>query len=117
RGLAGLLRVAEAENIFVVVTADHSTPSSGPLIHSGEMVPFTVIGPGIRRDLVRHFDEVHCGAGSLGQLNGGDFMPMVLNWLDCAKLRGLMDTARDQPYWPGERVPFRLDMIQGGHDV
>ncbi|MDH3346771.1 MAG: alkaline phosphatase family protein [Desulfobulbaceae bacterium] len=111
RGLVELSRLAMEEDIFVVVTADHSTPSSGPLIHSGEWVPFTVVGPGIRRDLVQHFDEVHCGAGSLGQLSGGDFMPLVLNWLDCAKLQGLMDTADDQPYWPGKRIPFRVDGI------
>ena len=67
------------------------------------------IGPGIRRDRVKSFDEVHCAGGALGQLQGQDFMYCVLNWLDRAKLQGLMDTPADQPYWPGNRKPFRID--------
>uniref|UniRef100_UPI0040568415 2,3-bisphosphoglycerate-independent phosphoglycerate mutase n=1 Tax=Candidatus Electrothrix sp. TaxID=2170559 RepID=UPI0040568415 len=92
----------------VIITADHSTPSAGPQIHSGEPVPIAVAGPGIRRDLVTGFDEVQCAPGSLGWVQGQDLMPMVLNFLDRAKLVGLMDTPDDQPYWPGKRTPFRL---------
>ncbi len=40
---AGLARslpaVLDDPDVLVVVTADHSTPSAGPLIHSGETVP------------------------------------------------------------------------------
>ncbi|XCN74126.1 MAG: alkaline phosphatase family protein [Candidatus Electrothrix aestuarii] len=92
----------------VIITADHSTPSAGPQIHSGEPVPITVVGPGIRHDLVTGFDEVQCAPGALGWVQGRDLMPMVLNFLDRAKLVGLMDTPDDQPYWPGKRVPFQL---------
>ncbi len=91
------------DEVVVVVTADHSTPSSGPLVHSGESVPFTVVGPGIRRDKVILFDEVSCATGGLGMLRGEDVMCMVLNWLDRSKLQGLMDTPVNQPYWPGRR--------------
>ncbi|BCO10786.1 phosphoglycerate mutase [Desulfolithobacter dissulfuricans] len=109
RGLGQVLdRLLDGETM-VVVTADHSTPSAGPLIHSGEPVPIMAIGPGIRRDRVKSFDEVHCAGGALGQLQGQDFMYCVLNWLDRAKLQGLMDTPADQPYWPGNRKPFRID--------
>ena len=91
-----------------MITSDHSTPSSGPLIHSGEPVPITVVGTGVRRDGVERFDEINCAGGALGFVTGADFMPMVLNFLDRTKLRGLMDTPEDQPYWPGLRKPFSL---------
>lgn len=100
------------EETIVVVTADHSTPSSGPQVHSGEPVPITVVGPGIRQDLVQRFDEIHCGAGALGGVRGKDFMYMVLNWLDRAKLQGLMDGPHNRPYWPGDqRQPLLLDCL------
>ncbi|VAW38291.1 Phosphoglycerate mutase (2,3-diphosphoglycerate-independent), archaeal type [hydrothermal vent metagenome] len=113
RGLAAAVDRAGDGETVLIITSDHSTPSNGPLIHSGEPVPIMVTGPGMRRDQVRHFDEIHCAAGALGQVYGADFMPMVLNFLDMAKLKGLMDTAVDQPYWPGRRSPFRLDNEKG----
>ena len=35
-------------------------------------------------------------------------MNLVLNFLDRAKLRGLMDTPEDQPFWPGNYQTFRV---------
>jgi 2,3-bisphosphoglycerate-independent phosphoglycerate mutase len=78
------------------------------LIHSGETVPVTVVGGGVRRDGVGRFDEVSCGAGVLGHVRGRELLHLVLNHLDRAKLVGLRDTPADQPYWPGSRVPFRV---------
>ncbi len=95
--------------VMIALTADHSTPSSGPLIHSGEPVPLTFCGPGIRKDLIGRFDEVHAAGGALGSIRGKEFMLLVLNHLDKAKLRGLMDTPTDQHYWPGDYEHFRLD--------
>jgi len=109
RGLGKVIEELLADEIVLVVTADHSTPSSGPLVHSGEAVPFTVVGEGIRRDNVFLFDEVSCAGGALGMLQGSDLMYLVLNWLDRAKLQGLMDTPRNQPFWPGSRRPLLLD--------
>jgi len=109
RGLGKVIEELLADDIVLVVTADHSTPSSGPLVHSGEPVPFTVVGRGIRRDNVFLFDEICCAGGALGMLQGADLMYLVLNWLDRAKLQGLMDTPRNQPFWPGIRKPFMLD--------
>ncbi len=109
RGIGSQLEELLDDNTVVVVTADHSTPSGGPLVHSGEPVPLMVIGPGIRRDQVAAFDEISCCGGGLGQLVGSDFMPCVLNWLDRCKLQGLMDCETDWPYWPGPRRPFRID--------
>ncbi len=104
-----VLQEIEARNdILFVIASDHSTPSSGPLIHSGETVPVVFAGPAMRRDRVCAFDEISCSQGCLGHLQGLDFMPMVLNAMDRIKMKGLMDTPEDQPYWPGNRRPFRL---------
>jgi 2,3-bisphosphoglycerate-independent phosphoglycerate mutase len=91
------------------VGADHSTPSAGPLIHSGETVPFLFCGPGIRCDAVQRFDEISAAGGALGPMRGTELMLMILNALDRAKLKGLMDTRRDQPFWPGRYTPFTID--------
>ncbi|MBW1964768.1 MAG: 2,3-bisphosphoglycerate-independent phosphoglycerate mutase [Deltaproteobacteria bacterium] len=109
RGLGNVLNtMLDDPELLLVITSDHSTPSSGPLIHSGEPVPITVVGTGVRRDDVERFDEIRCASGALGFVTGDDFMPLVLNFLDRTKLRGLMDTPEDQPYWPGLRKPFSL---------
>ncbi len=99
----------EDPDVMIALTSDHSTPSSGPLIHSGEPVPLTFCGPGIRRDLIGRFDEVHAAGGALGSIRGKEFMLLVLNHLDKAKLHGLMDTPVDQHYWPGDYEYFRLE--------
>jgi 2,3-bisphosphoglycerate-independent phosphoglycerate mutase len=109
RGLGNVLNtLLDDPELLLVITSDHSTPSSGHLIHSGEPVPITVVGAGVRRDDVGRFDEIRCASGALGFVTGDDFMPLVLNFLDRTKLRGLMDTPKDQPYWPGLRKPFSL---------
>lgn len=107
KGVGEVLSHLDGETVFVI-TADHSTPSTGPLVHSGEAVPFLMVGPGMRRDPVKVFDEVHGGGGCLGTLRGRDFMPLVLNALDRTKLQGLMDCPENLHYWPGRRTPFRL---------
>ncbi|MEN8258654.1 MAG: alkaline phosphatase family protein [Thermodesulfobacteriota bacterium] len=107
-GLASVVDSLLDDETVLVVTADHSTPCAGPQIHSGEPVPICVAGPGLRRDQVKMFDEVQCTSGALGSLQGQDFMPLVLNWLDRAKLMGLMDNPLDRPYWPGQRQLFKL---------
>lgn len=96
------------ENILLAVTSDHSTPSSGPLVHSGEPVPLTLLSNGTRRDGIPRFEETGCAMGCLGLIRGREFMYTVLNMLDRAKLTGVMDTPLDQPFWPGKRTPFRL---------
>ncbi len=99
----------EDPELLVIVTADHSTPSSGPLIHSGESVPIMFHGSGVRRDRVRQFDEISAGSGALGTLRGKELIYMVLNHLNRSKLHGIMDTPVDQPYWPGKYNSFKLE--------
>ncbi len=95
--------------VLLVVTTDHSTPSSGPLIHSGEPVPLTFCGPGIRCDTVQQFNEVSVANGALGLVKGKELIYLILNHLDRAKLQGIMDTPVDQPYYPGEYEPYKID--------
>lgn len=95
-------------DMLVIVTSDHSTPSVGPLIHSGEPVPLLIHGCGVRRDRVEAFDEVAASCGALGMVRGKEMMYLILNYLDRAKLMGIMDTENDQPFWPGNYAWFTL---------
>lgn len=99
----------EDPDLLVIVTADHSTPSSGPLIHSGESVPILFHGSGVRRDRIGQFDEISAASGALGTLRGNELIYMVLNHLNRSKLHGIMDTPVDQPYWPGKYTSFKLE--------
>ncbi len=98
----------EDPEVFIIITADHCTPSSGPLIHSGETVPMIFFGQGVRRDDVRRFDEISAATGALGCIRGKELMYLILNHLDRSKLQGLMNMPIDQPFWPGNYEPFRL---------
>ena len=66
------------QGVVVAITADHSTPCVLK-DHSGDPVPLTVFGEGVRVDEVPHFDERSAARGSLGRLQGKDLMPMLLN--------------------------------------
>ena len=96
-------------DVLIILTADHSTPSSGLLVHSGEPVPLTFYGQGIRRDGVRCFDEISAAQGALGTVRGQELIFLILNHLERIKLKGLMDTPVDQPFWPGNYDPFTLE--------
>jgi len=96
-----LAEIVPDEDILFIVTADHSTASSGSMIHTGESVPLVMSGKYIRRDDVGKFDEVSCAAGGLSLVRGKELMYLVLNFLDRGKLWGLMDSPDDQPFTPG----------------
>jgi 2,3-bisphosphoglycerate-independent phosphoglycerate mutase len=109
----GLDEVADAilsdPRLLLAVTADHSTPSCGALIHSGEPVPLMFAGEGVRRDATAAFDEVSVAGGALGCMRGREFLFTVLNYLDRARLVGIHDTPDPVEYWPGDHPPFILD--------
>lgn len=109
RGLGRELAALLADpDLLLAISADHSTPSSGPLVHGGEPVPLLFVGPGVRRDTVRRYDEISAAAGALGPVRGGEFMALVLNYLERAKLIGTREAPADQPFWPGDYQPFRV---------
>lgn len=94
--------------VLLVITADHSTASKGIMIHTGETVPLTMVGEYVRRDEVTYFNEIACANGGLGLVKGKELMYLVLNFLDKAKMHGLMDTPIDQPYYPGKYKPLKM---------
>lgn len=93
--------------VLLVVAADHSTPSSGRLIHSGEPVPLMIHGESVRRDRVKRFDEVNAASGSLGFIRGKEFILTIINALDRARLGGLADDPDVPAFSPGNYEPFR----------
>jgi 2,3-bisphosphoglycerate-independent phosphoglycerate mutase len=109
RGLKELLDVVEKEeDLLVVVTADHSTPSISPMIHSGEPVPVLMAGPSVRRDDVRNFSETHAAHGCLGMLRGAELMLMILNFSNRGNLYGHQLGPIKREYLPSDDDPFEL---------
>jgi len=109
RGLDELVKAVETrDDLLVVVTADHSTPSISPLIHSGEPVPVTLVGPTVRRDRVDRFDEVSAAVGCLGLLRGRELMLTILNCADRSSLLGHRLGRTEKAYVPETYEPFKL---------
>jgi len=109
QGLDELIKAVKTrDDLLVVVTADHSTPCGSNLIHSGESVPLTFVGPTIRRDGVNSFDEVSAAYGCLGILRGRELMLMILNYSDRSALLGHRLGKTERPYFPSNYEPFRL---------
>lgn len=78
------------------------------MIHTGETVPLTMVGKYVRKDKVGEYNEISCARGGFGVVKGKELMYLILNFLDKAKMYGLMDTPVDQPYYPGNYEPFTL---------
>jgi 2,3-bisphosphoglycerate-independent phosphoglycerate mutase len=109
RGLDELAKeVGTRDDLLVVITADHSTPSTSPLIHSGEPVPVTLVGSSIRRDHVEVFDEVNAALGCLGLLRGPELMLTILNHANRSALLGHRLGGEERPYLPNTYEPFKL---------
>ena len=109
KGIGGAITpILSDPNILLVIAADHSTPSAGPLVHSGEPVPVILHGTNVRIDSVARYDEVSAAAGVLGQIRKKELIYLILNYLDRAKLDGIRDCPEDQPFWPGRYTPFSI---------
>jgi 2,3-bisphosphoglycerate-independent phosphoglycerate mutase len=78
-----LAPLLEQKDLLLIVTGDHTTPSSGSMIHSGEPVPIMFVGENVRVDSIKEFGERSCTQGSI-RMQGADLMPMVLNFTDRA---------------------------------
>jgi len=109
RGLKELLDVVEKEeDLLVVITADHSTPSISPMIHSEEPVPVIMAGPSVRRDGVETFSETHAACGCLGMLRGAELMLMILNFSNRGNLDGHQLGPIKRASLPSDDDPFEL---------
>ena len=109
RGLKELVHLVETEeNLLVVVTADHSTPSISPMVHSGEPVPVLIAGPSVRRDDVKQFTEIQAARGCLGMLRSAELMLMILNFSNRGNLDGHQLGPIKRVYLPSDDDPFEL---------
>lgn len=101
--------LAQDPNLLTVVASDHSTPSSGPMIHSGEPVPVLMRGSTIRRDAVDVYNEISAASGVLGIIRKTELMGLVLNALNRARLLGIRDVPEKSLFWPVPAPVFRLE--------
>lgn len=108
-GLKELVQLVETEeDLMIVVTADHSTPSISPMVHSGEPVPVIMAGPSVRRDDVEQFSEIQAARGCLGMLRGAELMLMILNFSNRGNLDGHQLGPIKRAYLPSDDEPFEL---------
>jgi 2,3-bisphosphoglycerate-independent phosphoglycerate mutase len=76
--MMGHLKSRLPGDVVVAITADHSTPVAVKE-HSGDPVPLTIFGEGIRVDDVLTFDERSVARGALGRVRGQDLMNLLLD--------------------------------------
>lgn len=81
------LKAKLPQDVIVAITADHSTPV-GIMDHSGDPVPVTVFGEGVRVDDVTSYDERSVAKGGLGRIRGQDLMPLLLSLANRAEKFG-----------------------------
>jgi 2,3-bisphosphoglycerate-independent phosphoglycerate mutase len=74
------------DELVVGLTGDHSTPCQRES-HSGDPVPLIFDAPGVVDDGVDAYHERACARGSLGRLQGGDFLRSLLDLSDRTKKR------------------------------
>lgn len=103
-------RALTDDDLVLAVTADHTTPSRGDVVHSGEPVPLVVTGETVRRDDVDAAGERPAATGGLGRIAGPDLMRLLRARADRVLLDGLRRTpaAPDHPATdlaPLEREP------------
>lgn len=92
-----LVKAAMKQEHLIIVTGDHTTPSSGDMIHAGDSVPILFCGPTVRPDGVETFGERTCSTGSL-RLTGEDLMPMILNYTERAIFHNFRPGGVRRPY-------------------
>ncbi|QLG26026.1 hypothetical protein HUG10_00020 [Halorarum halophilum] len=96
--------------LVTVVTADHTTPSTEDVVHSGEPVPLTVAAESVRTDDVTATGERPAAGGGLGRVRGRDFLRIARSAADRVLLDGLRRSPRVpdyptrevRPLWPEE---------------
>ena len=75
---AKYLRENMPDDLVVVFTADHSTPSTTG-DHTGDPVPLTIYTGGMIRDDAEEYSEYGCAKGRLGRIRGHDLLPICMD--------------------------------------
>lgn len=83
----GLRDVMDLKEVFIAVTADHSTACCFKA-HTADPVPLVIRGNGVRTDDVKEYGERACAKGGLGRINGLQLLPVLMDLLGRAKLYG-----------------------------
>lgn len=92
RSLSGVVEAVLERDLVAIVTADHTTPSVGNVVHSGEAVPITIAAPTARTDDVTFAGERNAAAGGLGRIDGTDVLRIARSLGDRVLLDGLRRT-------------------------
>lgn len=84
KGFESLLKseLLNPEKYVVAITADHPTPSTGNLIHSGEKTPLAIFSGYAGSDDVKAFNEDACAKGRLGTILSAQLLPLLMNFAD-----------------------------------
>jgi len=74
-------RLLELEEIYIILTADHSTPISA-MDHTADPVPMIIHGPEVRVDDVKQFSEFEAHKGGLCRIRGSDVMDILMDLMN-----------------------------------
>ncbi len=74
-------KVMQLEDVYFILTADHSTPIS-VMDHTGDPVPLVIKGPDVRVDPVNQFHERAAANGGLCRIRGSDIMNILMDLMN-----------------------------------
>lgn len=105
-------RALADDDLVLAVTADHTTPSIGNVVHSGDPVPVVLTGETVRTDDVDRFGERPAAAGGLGRFAGRH----LTRQLRAAADRVLLDGLRRAPHVPDHPTTTLDPLDRTTHD-
>ena len=74
--VVGMLMEKVDEQTYIILTADHATPISTK-DHSGDAVPITFLGPDVRVDSIKAYDERSVVGGGIVRIRGCEVMNIL----------------------------------------
>jgi 2,3-bisphosphoglycerate-independent phosphoglycerate mutase len=102
-------RALEDDELITIVTADHTTPSTEDVVHSGEPVPATMVAEGVRTDAIEETGERPAARGALRGVSGSDLLRVARAAADRVMLDGLRRTPSMRDYPTKEVTPLWPD--------
>jgi 2,3-bisphosphoglycerate-independent phosphoglycerate mutase len=102
-------RALSDDELVTVVTADHTTPSTEDVVHSGEPVPVTMTAETVRTDDVAATGERAAATGGLGRVAGRDLLRLSRAAADRVLLDGLRRSPAVRDYPDQSLSPLRDD--------
>lgn len=91
-------RALEDDELVTVVTADHTTPSTEDVVHSGDPVPITMVAESVRPDDVSAVGERPASTGGMGRIRGNDLLRLSRAVADRVLLDGLRRSPAEHDY-------------------